>query len=95
MGAMAPVTLPGRAGAPTAEALGVIALTQMIRPGAPVVLGGFTSNVDMRSGSPAFGTPEYVHARDACRGTDRTAAQGSLPVKRGECLASGRCAGHL
>ena len=37
-------------------------LTQMIRPGAPAVLGGFTSNVDMRTGSPAFGTPEYVHA---------------------------------
>jgi trimethylamine--corrinoid protein Co-methyltransferase len=34
--------------------------TQVVRPGAPVVYGGFTSNVDMQSGSPAFGTPEYV-----------------------------------
>jgi len=33
-----------------------------VRPGAPCVMGGFTSNVDMRTGSPAFGTPEYVHA---------------------------------
>ncbi len=62
MGAMAPITLPGALAQQTAEALGVIALIQMIRPGTPVVLGGFTSNVDMRTGSPAFGTPEYVLA---------------------------------
>ncbi len=62
MGAMSPISLPGALAQQTAEALGIIALTQMIRPGAPAVLGGFTSNVDMRTGSPAFGTPEYVHA---------------------------------
>jgi trimethylamine--corrinoid protein Co-methyltransferase len=62
MGAMAPVTLAGALVQQTAEALGIVALCQMIRPGTPCVLGGFTSNVDMRSGSPAFGTPEYVHA---------------------------------
>jgi trimethylamine---corrinoid protein Co-methyltransferase len=62
MGAMAPVTLAGALVQQTAEALGIIVLCQMLRPGAPCVLGGFTSNVDMRTGSPAFGTPEYVHA---------------------------------
>jgi trimethylamine--corrinoid protein Co-methyltransferase len=62
MGAMAPVTLPGALAQQTAEAMGIIALVQMIRPGCPCVIGGFTSNVDMRTGSPAFGTPEYVHA---------------------------------
>jgi trimethylamine---corrinoid protein Co-methyltransferase len=62
MGAMAPVTLPGALAQQTAEALAVIALVQIIRPGCPSVIGGFTSNVDMRTGSPAFGTPEYVHA---------------------------------
>ena len=62
MGAMAPITLAGALVQQTAEALGVIALCQMVRPGAPCVMGGFTSNVDMRTGSPAFGTPEYVHA---------------------------------
>jgi trimethylamine--corrinoid protein Co-methyltransferase len=46
----------------TAEALAIIALCQLVRAGTPCVMGGFTSNVDMRSGSPAFGTPEYVHA---------------------------------
>src|SRR5260221_4838509 len=62
MGAMAPVTLAGALVQQTAEALCVIALCQMIRPGAPCVMGSFTSNVDMRTGSPAFGTPEYVNA---------------------------------
>ena len=62
MGAMAPVTLAGALVQQTAEALSIVALCQMLRPGSPCVLGGFTSNVDMRTGSPAFGTPEYVHA---------------------------------
>jgi trimethylamine--corrinoid protein Co-methyltransferase len=61
-GAMAPITLAGALALQTAEAMAVIALTQMVRPGAPVIYGAFTSNVDMRSGSPAFGTPEYVRA---------------------------------
>jgi len=62
MGAMAPVTLAGALVQQTAESLGIIALCQLVRPGSPCVMGGFTSNVDMRTGSPAFGTPEYVHA---------------------------------
>ncbi len=62
MGAMAPITLAGALVQQTAEAIGIVVLCQMLRPGAPCVLGGFTSNVDMRTGSPAFGTPEYVHA---------------------------------
>jgi trimethylamine--corrinoid protein Co-methyltransferase len=61
-GAMAPVTIAGALVQQHAEALAGIAFTQLVRPGAPVVYGGFTSNVDMRSGSPAFGTPEYMKA---------------------------------
>ena len=61
-GAMAPITIAGALAQQHAEALGVIAFTQMVRPGAPVIYGGFTSNVDMRTGAPAFGTPEYVRA---------------------------------
>jgi len=59
-GAMAPVTLAGALAQQNAEALAGIALTQLVRPGSPVVYGGFTSNVDMQSGAPAFGTPEYM-----------------------------------
>jgi len=64
-GAMAPVTLAGALAQQHAEAMAGIALTQIVRPGAPVVYGGFTSNVDMKTGSPAFGTPEYVQAAQA------------------------------
>jgi trimethylamine---corrinoid protein Co-methyltransferase len=59
-GAMAPVTLAGALVEQNAEALAGMTLTQVVRPGAPVIYGGFTSNVDMQSGAPAFGTPEYM-----------------------------------
>ncbi len=61
-GAMAPVTLSGAVALSIAEALSAIALLQYIRPGCPVAIGTFTSNVDMKSGAPAFGTPEYMRA---------------------------------
>ncbi|MEM7292702.1 MAG: trimethylamine methyltransferase family protein [Pseudomonadota bacterium] len=64
-GAMAPVTLAGALAQQHAEAMAGIALTQIVRPGCPVIYGGFTSNVDMKSGAPAFGTPEYVQAVQA------------------------------
>jgi trimethylamine--corrinoid protein Co-methyltransferase len=59
-GAMAPVTLAGALVEQNAEALAGMVLTQVVRPGSPVIYGGFTSNVDMQSGAPAFGTPEYM-----------------------------------
>ena len=62
MGAMTPVTLAAALAQQNAEALFGITLTQLVRPGAPVMYGAFTSNVDMRSGAPAFGTPENVKA---------------------------------
>jgi len=62
LGAMAPTTLAGALAQQNAEALAGLALVQLVRPGNPSVYGGFTSNVDMKSGAPAFGTPEYVKA---------------------------------
>jgi trimethylamine--corrinoid protein Co-methyltransferase len=59
-GAMAPVTVAGAVVQQNAEALAGLVFTQTVRPGAPFVYGGFTSNVDMKSGAPAFGTPEYM-----------------------------------
>ena len=61
-GAMAPVTIAGAVVEQNAEALAGMTLTQVVRPGAPVIYGGFTSNVDMQSGAPAFGTPEYMRS---------------------------------
>lgn len=62
MGAMAPVTVAGAITLSHAEALAAITLTQLARPGAPVCYGTFTSNVDMKSGAPAFGTPGHFQA---------------------------------
>ncbi|MDN5927429.1 MAG: trimethylamine methyltransferase family protein, partial [Hyphomicrobiales bacterium] len=65
MGAMSPVTLAGALAQQNAEALFGVVLTQLVRPGAPVMYGAFTSNVDMKSGAPAFGTPENTKANVA------------------------------
>jgi trimethylamine--corrinoid protein Co-methyltransferase len=64
-GAMAPTTLAGALTLQHAEFLAAGGLTQLVRPGAPLVYGSFTSNVDLRSGSPAFGTPEFARAAQA------------------------------
>jgi trimethylamine---corrinoid protein Co-methyltransferase len=61
-GAMAPITIAGAIVEQNAEALAGLALSQLARKGAPFIYGGFTSNVDMKSGAPAFGTPEYMKA---------------------------------
>ncbi|MCH2075745.1 MAG: trimethylamine methyltransferase family protein [Rhodobacteraceae bacterium] len=62
MGAMAPITPAGAVTLSHAEALAAITLGQLTRPGAPQMYGTFTSNVDMKSGAPAFGTPEHFRA---------------------------------
>jgi trimethylamine--corrinoid protein Co-methyltransferase len=78
MGAMAPVTVGGALVLQHAEALACIALAQTARPGAPVSYGGFGSNVDMRSGAPAFGTAEHVRMQ---LGTGQLARLIGLPFR--------------
>lgn len=84
-GAMAPVTIPGALVQQHAEMLSALVLAQSVRPGTPVVYGGFTSNVDMKSGAPAFGTPEYVRA---CWGTGQLARHVGLPWRSSASCAS-------
>ena len=62
MGAMAPITVAGAVTLSHAEALAAITLVQLVRPGSPICYGTFTSNVDMKSGAPAFGTPSHFQA---------------------------------
>jgi trimethylamine--corrinoid protein Co-methyltransferase len=62
VGAMSPVTMAAALAQQNAEVLAGAALTQLVRPGAPVIYGGFMSNLDLRTGSPAFGTPEGAWA---------------------------------
>ncbi len=61
-GAMSPISMAAALAQQNAEALAGVALTQLARPGAPVMMGGFTSNLDLRSGTPALGTPEGAWA---------------------------------
>ena len=84
-GAMAPITIPGALTLQHAEALAGITLAQLVRPGAPVVYGSFTSNVDMKSGSPAFGTPEFVRA---AFGAGQLARHVGLPWRGSAATAS-------
>jgi trimethylamine--corrinoid protein Co-methyltransferase len=85
MGAMTPVTLAAALAQQNAEALFGVALTQIIRPGAPVMYGSFTSNVDMRTGAPAFGTPENTKANIA---SGQLARRYGLPYRTTNANAS-------
>ena len=86
-GAMAPVTMAGAVAQSLAEALCAIALFQYVRPGTPCVIGTFTSNVDMKSGAPAFGTPEYMRSTQM---TGQMARFYGLPMR-----SSGVCAANV
>ncbi|MEL7114167.1 MAG: trimethylamine methyltransferase family protein [Pseudomonadota bacterium] len=86
-GAMAPVTMSGAVAQSLAEGLSAIALFQYVAPGAASVIGTFTSNVDMKSGAPAFGTPEYMRATQM---TGQMARYYGLPMR-----ASGVCAANV
>lgn len=86
-GAMAPVTMAGAVAQSLAEGLIAVALAQYIRPGASCAIGTFTSNVDMKSGAPAFGTPEYMRATQM---TGQMARFYKLPLR-----SSGVCAANM
>ena len=86
-GAMAPVTMSGAVTLSIAEALAALALLQYIAPGCPVAIGTFTSNVDMKSGAPAFGTPEYMRATQM---TGQLVRFYGVPMR-----ASGVCAANV
>ncbi len=84
-GAMSPISLAGALAQQNAEALFLVALAQIVRPGTPMVYGAFTSNVDMRTGSPAFGTPESVKAQLA---SGQLARRYGLPWRSSNATAS-------
>jgi trimethylamine--corrinoid protein Co-methyltransferase len=85
MGAMSPVSIPASLAQQIAEALTGITLSQLIRPGCPVIFGSFLSNIDMQSGSPCFGTPESAIGL-LCTG--QIARRFGLPVRSGGGLTS-------
>lgn len=89
MGAMSPVTIPAALVQQIVEALSGIALSQLIRPGCPVIFGSFLSNIDMQSGSPTFGTPESGIGL-LCTG--QIARHFGLPFRTGGGLTSSQVA---
>lgn len=89
MGAMSPVTIPAALVQQIAEALSGIALAQLIRPGCPVIFGSFLSNIDMKTGSPTFGTPESGIGL-LCTG--QIARHFGLPFRSGGGLTSSQVA---
>jgi trimethylamine--corrinoid protein Co-methyltransferase len=84
-GAMAPATIAGALAQQNAEALAGLAFSQIVNPGTPVIYGGFTSNVDMKSGAPAFGTPEYTKAALA---SGQLARRYNIPYRSSNANAS-------
>ena len=84
-GAMAPITVVGALVQQNAEALAGLAFHQCVKPGAPAMYGSFTSNVDMKSGSPAFGTPEYTQATIA---SGQLARKYKIPLRASNANAS-------
>ncbi len=84
-GAMAPATMAGTLVQQNAEVLAVVTLAEIVKPGAPVMYGAFCSNVDMRSGSPAFGTPEYARMTQA---SGQLARRYGLPLRSSNTTAS-------
>ncbi len=84
-GAMSPATIAGALAQQNAEALAGIAFIQMVAPGAPAIYGGFTSNVDMKTGAPAFGTPEYTRAALA---SGQLARRYNLPFRSSNACAA-------
>lgn len=84
-GSMSPATMAGTLVQQTAEVLAVATLAQTVRPGAPIMYGSFASNVDMQSGAPALGTPEYTKAAQA---SGQIARQLGLPYRSSNTTVS-------
>jgi trimethylamine--corrinoid protein Co-methyltransferase len=82
-GVMGPATLAGALAQHNAEVLAGVALTQLVRPGAPVVYGTATSNVDLRTGAPAIGSPESAISIGVCA---QMARHYGLPCRGGGAL---------
>jgi len=88
-GAMSPVTVAGTLTQILAEVLAGASLTQLIRPGAPVLFGTFASSISMQSGAPTFGTPEPSLVS---YGAAQLARRAGLPFRTGGSLCASKIA---
>ena len=88
-GAMGPVTAAGCMAEILAETMAGLALTQLVRPGAPAILGSFVGAISMRTGAPTFGTPEATQMIFA---TAQLARRLGVPCRSGGSLCSAKVA---
>jgi trimethylamine--corrinoid protein Co-methyltransferase len=88
-GAMGPVTAAGCMAEILAETLAGMALAQLVRPGAPVIMGSFVGAISMRTGAPTFGTPEATQMIFA---TAQLARRLGVPCRSGGSLCSSKVA---
>jgi trimethylamine--corrinoid protein Co-methyltransferase len=88
-GAMSPVTVAGTLTQVLAEVLAGAALTQLCRPGAPVLFGCFASSISMQSGAPTFGTPEPTLVS---YGAAQLARRLGIPFRTGGSLCASKVA---
>ncbi len=84
-GAMSPITLAGTVAQSIAEALCAIVLIQCVNPGCACGIGTFSSNVDMKTGAPAFGTPDYMRTTQM---TGQMARFYNLPLRASNTCVS-------
>ncbi|MDX1512458.1 MAG: trimethylamine methyltransferase family protein [Gammaproteobacteria bacterium] len=82
-GVSGPTTLAGTLAQQNAEVLAGVVLTQLVNPGSPVLYGTASSNLDMRTGAPAIGSPESAACISACA---QLARRYGLPCRGGGAL---------
>ena len=86
-GAMGPVTTAAALAQALAEGLAADALSQLVRPGAPFVLGNFLSSMSLKSGAPTFGMPEPTMSNYAI---GQLARRLNIPLRCGGALTAAK-----
>lgn len=86
-GAMGPVSTAASVAQAMAEAMMACAFAQLVRPGAPFVLGNFLSSMSLKSGAPTFGMPEPVMSNYAI---GQLARRAGLPLRCGGSLTASK-----
>ena len=86
-GAMGPVSTAASVAQAIAEAMMCCAFAQIVRPGAPFVLGNFLSSMSLKSGAPTFGMPEPVLSHYAIGQISRRLG---LPLRSGGSLTASK-----
>lgn len=86
-GAMGPVSTAASVAQAMAEAMICCAFAQIVRPGAPFVLGNFLSSMSLKSGAPTFGMPEPVMSNYVI---GQMARRVGLPLRCGGSLTASK-----